>query len=67
MNDQTTGLPMMSVPSPIESERAVHQARQLFGRTLACWTSDLLSLNRSGRNQLLWRRADSHWTLSRAA
>lgn len=54
-------------PSPLEAERIVQQSKAVFQRTLACWASDVLALQRSGHDRPCWRRSgdgfhdDHHW------
>ena len=56
----------IDLPSRDEADRAVARARLLFGRTLACWASDMLALRRDGmirqtysprQDQTAWWRA----------
>ena len=42
------------LPGREEADRAVARARRLFGRTLACWASDMLALRRLGFTQPTW-------------
>jgi len=58
MNDLTANRPMMNVPSAIDGERAVWEARRLFARTLASWTGDLLELRRREITRVVWREQD---------
>lgn len=55
------------VPSPLQAQRAVAEARRLFRRGLANWTSDLLLLRRSGLRYPRWRAPDRYSDLNQAA
>ena len=55
----------IDLPSRDEADRAVARARRLFGRTLACWASDMLVLRRAGFNRPAWPapfRGDDSWS-----
>jgi hypothetical protein len=44
----------ITLPGRADADRAVARARRLFGRTLACWASDMLALRRMGFNRPVW-------------
>jgi hypothetical protein len=64
MNDAARHESLMRMPTPIESERAVQQARSLFQRTLSIWACDLLSLRKAGLDTPGWiaTPVDSQWS-----
>jgi hypothetical protein len=48
----------LTLPTADQADRAERDARALFGRSLACWASDVLALQRCERHQLTWCAAD---------
>jgi hypothetical protein len=55
----------IELPSRVEADQAVARARRLFGRTLACWASDMLMLRRAGFTRPSWPapfRGDDSWS-----
>jgi len=60
MNDRNSNWPMMmaAMPTPLDGERAVQQARRMFARTLANWTCDLLELRRREITRVVWPQQD---------
>ena len=64
MNDAVRHEPMMQVPTPAESERAIQQARSLFHRTLSIWACDLLALRKAGLDTPGWTASppDAWWS-----
>src|SRR5688572_3821770 len=59
--------PLMLACTEPQSDCALRNARQLFERTLCCWTCDLLSLRRMGLNQTSWSAAGSARVWTKAA
>jgi hypothetical protein len=60
---------MSNTPAPtlLQAQRAVAEARLLFNRRLANWTSDLLLLRQSGLRHPCWRANDRDRDLHKAA
>ncbi len=54
MDNTDLSTPSIDIPSRFEAERIVDHARRLFGRTLACWASDVLVLRRDGLVRPTW-------------
>lgn len=54
-------------PTPLQAQRAVADARRLFNRELANWTSELLLLRQSGLRYPCWRANDRSSDLNQAA
>jgi hypothetical protein len=53
------------IPDRSEGEHAVDEARLLFRRTLATWTSDLLELRRTSGADGVWQSDDeASWRLA---
>jgi hypothetical protein len=44
----------MMVPTAADAQRAVHQARALFARTLSIWACDVLMLRKHGLHCAMW-------------
>ena len=59
--------PIMTEPTASQAEQALHRARLSYSRTLACWTSDLLQLRRSGFVRPAWTPDDRDRDLDLAA
>lgn len=49
----------LTVPTIAESDQAERDARALFGRSLACWASDVLALQQTERDRLTWIASDA--------
>jgi hypothetical protein len=68
MHDTGPSASRIALPSRVEADRAVHEARRLFGRALACWASDALHLRCARLNAPTWTAdANDHETWSLAA
>ena len=50
----------LSLPTAAQSDRAERDARALFGRSLACWASDVLALQQTERDRLTWGARGDH-------
>jgi len=58
---------MMSAASDQMALESLCQARYIFQRTLACWASDLLEVQRLGFDRATWPHAAAGARLRRAA
>jgi hypothetical protein len=57
----------LSIATHDEAQQAVRAAREMFGRTLACWTGDLLMLRARGLHAATWTDQARRRRLRRAA
>lgn len=67
MNDINSKLSLMDTPSLDEADRIVQETRDQFNRTLACWASDVLRLQRDGLDTPCWHSGDPTTQWSKAA
>jgi len=59
MHMHTLPMPLMSAASDDQVREALRAAREIFGRTLACWASDLLALQSRGGHLATWSSSSS--------
>ena len=67
MQDAAADSVMMSAASDQVALESLRQARDIFLRTLACWASDLLEVQRLGLDRATWPQAPGRAGLRRAA